>query len=101
MHIINMIVTRSRVITKLSKSYRSHTEGDKNENCMNMYKENKNAPKIGELKRAETLVDEDVVGLDVGVHETPRGHVLQRCHELLCVLLDGVNIDARLSGNEQ
>lgn len=57
----------------------------------------KNAPEIRELERAEALVDEDIVGLDVGMHKAPRGHVLQRCHKLLGVLLDGVNVDARLS----
>lgn len=55
-----------------------------------------NSPEIGQLERAKSLVDEDVVRFDVRVNQPPRRHVLQRRHELFCILLHRVDVDTRL-----
>lgn len=53
-------------------------------------------PEVRKLERAEALIDEDVVRLDVRVHKVAGRHVLQGRHQLLAVLLDGVDVDSRL-----
>lgn len=62
---------------------------------MEIHRKN-DVPEVCKLERPEALVDEDVVGLDVRVHEIPGRHMLQGRHELLGVLLHGVDVDARL-----
>lgn len=62
-----------------------------------MKKKISRAPEICELERSEALVDEDVIRLDVGMHQVPRRHVLQSGHELFAILLDCMHVDSRLS----
>lgn len=52
--------------------------------------------KITELQQSFSIIDQDVVGLDVGVEDVALSQVLQGQQELLGVAPDGGHIDAHL-----
>lgn len=56
----------------------------------------RNSPKVCQLEGAEALIDQNVIRLDIGMDQLPRGHVFQSRHELLRVFLYSMNVDSRL-----
>ena len=75
-----------------SRRDKKKSAGSRNDSLGDMY----GGPQIAELEQRLGLVDQDVVGLDVGVDDVALSEQLERKQELLRVGPHGVDVDTHV-----